>query len=75
MKEVKLVNLDDFGGAYWSSDPRTFRSDQVKEAQSARAGRAAVEKGLADLLNEGWQMEGVGGEYLRNCFVVLVRER
>ena len=36
--------------------------------------REVVEKQLAELLNEGWQIAGTGGSRLRHAFVILVRE-
>lgn len=78
MNEVKLTTLEELvptGGTYWSSDPRIYREDQGKRIRSAKVGRAGVEQGLADLLNEGWQIEGVSGDYMSHGFIVLVRDR
>lgn len=67
MKEVKLVTLDELGAdvAYWYHNLHDRRyGEQVKKD------RAVVEQRLADLLNEGWQLESVV-----NSLMILVRER
>ena len=73
MKEVKLVQLDELTEkSFWSSNKnagdKTYR-------EAAQRYRPIVEEQLADLLNEGWQIEGTGGEMLLLAFVILVRER
>ncbi len=63
MKEVKLVALTELvRGASWGRD-HDIQDD-----------RPIVEQRLAELLNEGWQIVGTGGEILAKAFVVLVRE-
>jgi len=79
MKEVKLVRLADLSeeGNYWH-EPYTSLFEgrgQQGRGQQAKRDRPAVERRLADMLNEGWRIEGTGGDGLFNSFVILVRER
>ena len=61
MKEVKLFELVDFA----KSGGMGLGGAKRKEA----------EQSLAVWLSEGWQIEGTGGRWLSNGFVILVRER
>lgn len=73
MKEVKLVKLDELSPKdYWFSN-KNAGGRSVREA--AQKNRPIVEERLADLLNEGWQIEGAGGQNLLHAFIILVRER
>jgi hypothetical protein len=63
MKEVKLVALTELvRGGSWGRE------------LNVQDDRPVVEEGLAELLNEGWQIAGTGGEILSKAFVILVRE-
>jgi hypothetical protein len=78
MKEVKLVSFSDLTSSeYWSqqysSDEKLSRYEQSRQDE-ARRERPKVEQGLADFLNDGWHIAGIGGDSLRSAFVILVRE-
>jgi hypothetical protein len=79
MKEVKLVRFTDLTRSeYWSQDsgPDEKHSQYEKRRQEeAEIERPKVEQSLAGFLNDGWHIEGTGGDSLRSGFVVLVRER
>ena len=63
MKEVKILNLADFARKATLNWP----ANKGKHEE--------IEQNLASWLNEGWQIEGTGGERLYDAFVILVRER
>jgi len=63
MKEVKLVALTELvKGGSWGRE------------LNVQDDRLVVEQRLAELLDEGWQITGTGGEILAKAFVILVRE-
>ena len=63
MKEVKLVALTELvKGGSWGRE------------LNVQDDRLIVEQRLAELLDEGWQIAGTGGEILAKAFVILVRE-
>ena len=66
MKEVKLFQFRDF-----VRDNTIYKGGWTDN----KRGREEVEQNLAAWLSAGWQIEGTGGEYLAQAFVILVRER
>jgi hypothetical protein len=61
MKEVKLLDLR--------------RMSEDRSSYPVARDLEGIEKRLADWLNAGWQLAGVGGQSLEAGFVFLVRER
>jgi hypothetical protein len=59
MKEVKVL---------------TFRELSGKGTLGQTHQRPNVEEGLADLLNDGWELSGTGGANVIEGFVILVRD-
>lgn len=66
MKEVKLVRLNELTKV---RERNRWYRDNAKPEQ-----RLMVERGLANLLNEGWQIAVTGGASMYNAFIILVRE-
>jgi hypothetical protein len=79
MKEVKLVSFSDLTSSeYWSgeySDEERLSQYEKNRREEARRERPLVEQRLADFLNDGWIIAGIGGESLKSGFVILVREQ
>lgn len=73
MKEVKLVQLSDLaeGVRDWSG---TYNKDLSRYEKNATRHRRVVEQRLANLLNQDWQIAGIGGENLGWAYVILVRD-
>jgi len=80
MKEVKIVKLSELiASSKWSSWSYIVANDAGKEGmedmdERANSDRLEVEQRIADLLNDGWQIEGTGGERLGDAYFILVRE-
>jgi hypothetical protein len=68
VKEVRIFRLIEFM-------PVEKGSYRYGGGMDGSENRQAIELGLAEWLNAGWQIAGTGGEHLGHSFVILVRER
>ena len=70
MKEVKIFWLDELTSNNDSWHLNSTLNPRVKVQEH----RQLVEERLAEWLNAGWRIEGMGGEQLSTSYVILVRE-